>query len=66
MWENIELINYNEVIEKQAALLYEERAAQEKEQAVREKAQAAQKLRELGVSDEVLAAAGLVIPRREA
>jgi hypothetical protein len=66
MWENIELINYNEVIEKQAALLYEERVAREKEQAIREKAQAAQKLRELGVSDEVLAAAGLAIPRREA
>jgi hypothetical protein len=57
MWENIELINYNEIfdgIEKKAA-----------EQVAREKEQAARKLRELGVSDEVLAAAGLAIPRQE-
>jgi predicted transposase/invertase (TIGR01784 family) len=53
MWEDIELINYNEIIE--------ERVAREKEQAVREKEQAAaRKLRELGVSDELLAAAGLL------
>jgi hypothetical protein len=54
MWEDIELINYNEIIEKTAA-----------EQVAREKEQAARKLRELGVSDEVLAAAGLEIPRQE-
>jgi hypothetical protein len=49
----IELINYNEIID--------ERVAREKEQALREREQAAaRKLRELGVSDELLAAAGLL------
>jgi hypothetical protein len=43
--------------------LVEERVAQEKEQATREKEQAARKLRAMGVSDELLAAAGLEIPR---
>jgi hypothetical protein len=60
MWEDIELINYNEIIseiEERAV-----RATREKEQAAaREKEQAAaRKLRELGVSDEMLAAAGLL------
>jgi hypothetical protein len=59
MWEDIELINYNEIIDE-----IEKKAAREKDQAVREKEQAtARKLRELGVSDELLAAAGLEIPR---
>jgi hypothetical protein len=51
MWEDIELINYNEIIDE-----IEKKAAREKEQAAR-------KLKELGVSDEMLAAAGLEIPR---
>jgi hypothetical protein len=51
MWEDIELINYNEIIDE-----IEKKVAREKERT----AQAARKLRELGVSDELLAAAGLL------
>jgi hypothetical protein len=64
MWEDIELINYNEIIEERVARekeQVEQQAARAKEQAIRMvEEQAARKLRELGVSDELLAAAGLL------
>jgi hypothetical protein len=57
-WEDIGIIDYNKVFDE-----FEEKIAREKEQAIREKGQTARKLKAMGVSDEILAAAGLEIPR---
>jgi hypothetical protein len=56
-WEDIGIIDYNKVFDE-----FEGKIAREKERAAREKEQAARKLRAMGVSDEMLAAAGLEIP----
>ncbi|MDR1126982.1 MAG: hypothetical protein LBL06_02515, partial [Treponema sp.] len=58
-WEDIGIIDYNKVFDE-----FEEKIAREKEQAVRlAEEQTARKLRAMGVSEEILAAAGLEIPR---
>jgi hypothetical protein len=66
-WEDIGIIDYNKVFdefEEKIATREKERAAREKEQAVRlVEEQTARKLKAMGVSDEILAAAGLEIPR---
>jgi hypothetical protein len=65
MWEDIQLVDYDgafrrlEEAEREIARKAEE-AIRQAEQAFREKQEAARKLRELGVSDEQLAAAGLL------
>jgi hypothetical protein len=65
MWEDIKLYDYDGVLRRLEALeeanrQIEERVVWEKEKATREKEIAALKLREMGVSAEQLAAAGLL------
>ncbi|MDR1903603.1 MAG: hypothetical protein LBQ88_15160 [Treponema sp.] len=54
MWEDIKLIDYERIIRER------EEAVKEREEAVKEKKEAARKLREMGISEEQLAAAGLL------
>jgi hypothetical protein len=61
MWEDIKLIDYERIIrEREEAVREKKEAVKEREEAVKEKKEAARKLREMGISEEQLAAAGLL------